>query len=253
MLRGDLLIKRKSIRVEEGAMNEYGAMNRSIAWGSSDKTHFIIGYSQQICVWKFNKRRSRASLVNTITVSEFEVYNVALADDYIVASSRDKDIHIWNRNTGDKMVYESQRLGAEGPVTLHSLCDDSRDDNDDGYEYNGRFYFAHPLYFSCHGHLLVSTAQVGGILCIWNMKTGQKLKRYNDRYFNYSDEAETLPPYIEDTDMVYLEHMNAILCMRGHMNLWTFPTNDTQDGMANSCKSLYYSSEEDSSSEEEDK
>lgn len=95
------------------------------------------------------------------------------------------------------MVYEGQRPGAEGPVTLHS----SRDNlcEDDG---NDRYNFAHPLYFSCHGHLLVSTAQVGGILCIWNMKTGQKLKRYNDRYFNYSN-AETLPDYIEDTDMIY--------------------------------------------------
>lgn len=44
LLRGDLLLKRKSIRVEEGAENEYGIINRSMAWGP-DKVHFIIGYS----------------------------------------------------------------------------------------------------------------------------------------------------------------------------------------------------------------
>ena len=69
----------------------------------------------------------------------------------------------------------------------------------------------HPIFFSCHGHILVSTSFVGCAICIWDMKTGELLKRYNnaeeERYTNL------LPDGNDATDMTYLESLNAFLCI----------------------------------------
>ena len=66
------------------------------------------------------------------------------------------------------------------------------------------------------------------------MKTGQLLKRYNHAY----DEGPTemLPNGNDATSMVYLEKLNAFLCMAGVMNVWAFPTNNRQRDMANSIR-----------------
>ena len=92
-------------------------MDKKLAW-SPDKTHFAAGYSHQICVWKLDATNDEITLIKTIDVPNWEVTNVALAEDYIVASSKDKKVHIWNRSTGDKMVY-----GLQGGTTRDALCD----------------------------------------------------------------------------------------------------------------------------------
>lgn len=90
----ELLSLRNEVVVERGAGDIFGHLSEVIAWGP-DKSYFIVGGPHQICVWKFDAATHSISLTKTITVNEFEVRNVALADDYIVASSMDKKLLIW--------------------------------------------------------------------------------------------------------------------------------------------------------------
>ena len=227
----ELFIKRKEIRVEEGIENENGVVREmKLAWGP-DKTHFIVGCTHKICVLKLDAAKNEISLVKTINVPNWEVTNVALAEDYIVASSENKKVHIWNRSTGDKMVY-----GLQGGTARDALCDVGVDDrlrhDEEG--------FVRPLSFSCHGNILVSTSRIGWAVCIWDMKTGELLKRH------------MLPDGTSDvTDMVYLKKLNAFICMNaGYESMLAFPANQRQYEMATSIDyDEVYESEKDSDSE----
>ena len=216
----DLISFRKGIKVEEGAENGW-AEETKLAW-APDKIHFIVGSSHKICVFKLNATNNEINLVKTID-TEWEVTNVALAEDYIVASSKNKKVHIWNRNTGDKMVY-----GLQGGKTRDSLCDIGHHIS---YEAED---FVWPLSLSCHGHILVSTSHIGCAICIWNMKTGELLKRHNEA--NEEGVVVMLPDdiYSDATDMAYLQRLNAFLCMGDYQNMWVFPTNQAQSEMATS-------------------
>ena len=222
----ELLSLRKDIRVEEGPADEYEAMDRRLAW-SPDKTHFIVGYPHRICIWKLDAANNEITLVKTITVSDWEVTNVALSEDYIVASSKNKKVHIWKRSTGEKMVFGLQ--GGTG-TTRDALCDVGVYDELDHEE-----EVVWPLSLSCHGSILVSTSHIGCALCIWDMKTGKLLKRHNEA----SEEgvAEMLTTGIADvTDMAYLKRMNAFLCMGEFENMWVFPANQRQYDVAASIR-----------------
>ena len=224
----ELLSLRKDIRVEEGDEDEHEIMDRKLAW-APDKTHFVVGYPHKICVWKLDS--DDISLIKAIDVPNWEVINVALAEDYIVASSKNKKVHIWNRSTGDKMVY-SKADERRGVVSYGHLCDvgiTQQLPHDEEYVW--------PLLLSCHGRILVSTSHIGCAICIWDMKTGKLLKRHNE-----ADEqgvVQLLPDGIfsEVTDMVHLQQLNAILCMTAeYENMWSFPTNRRQYDMAASIR-----------------
>jgi len=111
------------------------------------------------------------------------------------------------------MVYP----GADQNGALCDYCPDSDDEDEDDVDeiLEGT---VHPLFFSCHGNILVSTSFCGCAICIWDTKTGELLKRYNnaeeERYTNL------LPDGNDATDMTYLESLNAFLCME-----WYIPTN----------------------------
>ena len=203
-----LLSLQRSVSVEEGAVDGIGFINELIAWGP-DKSCFVVGYPHQICVWNFDAVKNTISLANTITVNDWEVStgNVALAEDYIIAATKYKQIHIWDRITGAKV--------------FDALCDTDVDDigmliEDD---------FIYPLRMSIHGHILVTTSHIGNGLCVWDMKTGQLLHEYR------WDEDEP-------TAMVYLKHINGFLlpCLKltsgGCMKIWSFPTNQNQSERA---------------------
>ena len=189
-----------------------------MAW-EDDKTHFIVGYTHQICVWKFDKSSNNAILVKTISVNEFEVGNVALADDYIIASTVDKKIHIWNRSTGVKKVYHRHRPGRRV-----ALCTFLCNDGDDGINEQD---YVFPLSLYCHGRILVSSNHVGCGICIWDMKTGQLLKRHDD-----PEKEVIMQKAIEVFDVVYLEHMNAFVFLKGGMQISVFPTSQRQSDNA---------------------
>lgn len=223
---------KQSINVEEGAPDRYDHIKERISWGPN-KTHFIVGYPHQILVWKFDAATSNISLTNTIT-SEFEINNVALSEDYIIASGEDlkKKLRVWNRSTGDKMVY--RRPGPKDRmVTVDVLCDvviDENDEDDVLYEND----YIHPLCLSCHGNILVSTSTTKCTMCIWDIKTGQLLKKYNDP----ADIASrSSGEWIQDSsDLVYLKYLNGFLYLRGFMNVYSFPTNQRQLDMATSIR-----------------
>jgi len=224
----ELFTPGNEIRVDEGVEDENVVREMKLTWGP-DKTHFIVGYPHKICVLKLDASKNEISLVKTITVPNWEVTNVALAEDYIVASSKDKKVHIWNRSTGDKMVY-----GLHSGTARDALCDVGVDD-----ELRQNELFAHPLHFSCHGHILVSTSHIGCAICVWDMKTGELLKRHNEA--NEEDGVKMLTEGGRDvTDMVHLKKLNAFICTGEYENMWAFPANRRQYDMAASIWRKYY-------------
>ena len=102
-MKGELLSLRRSVSVEEGARDEDGFIEEMIAWGP-DKSDFIVCYPHMICVWDFDATTNNISLARTITVNDWEVSNVSLSNDNIVAASKDKKIHVWERSTGKKCI-----------------------------------------------------------------------------------------------------------------------------------------------------
>ena len=222
-----LLLLRQTVTVDSTA-NRFDTP--CIAWGP-DKTHFIVFFpdNDTIClnsayIYKFDKETNSATQVNTIGVGVLDVNNIALAEDYIVASSSDKKIHVWNRSTGDLMEYE-RVVSHGGSEQVDALCDFELDENEEeelmeaGYE----------LHFSCQ-HILVSTSRIGCAICIWNLKTGQLLMRHDEA--NEEGKVESNDVF----DMTYLKSLNAFLCMDGYMNVWSFPTNRRQYDMAISTR-----------------
>jgi len=214
----ELLSLKNEIRVEEGAGDEYDRIERTISWGP-EKTHFVVGYPHKICVWKFEAANNEISLIKTITVPNWEVTNVALANDYIVASSEYRNVYIWNRSTGDKMFYPWR--GSKSDL----LCDVEPDEEEEDE-------YIQPLCLTCLGHILVSTSHAGCALCIWDMRTGALLKRHEQR--------DMLPEMMGyGDDMVYLQGMNSFLCMGPfkYTDAWAFPTNQSQyDKVISVCR-----------------
>jgi len=221
----ELFTPRHEMRVDEGAEDVAEDEEMKLAWGP-DKTHFIVGCTNKICVLKLDAAKNEISLVKTIDVPNWEVFNVALAEDYIVASSTDKNVHIWNRSTGDKMVYVLQ-----GGTTREALCDVGVDD-----ELSQNELPFSPLHFSCHGRILVSTSHIGCAVCIWDMKTGELLKRHNEAKTQGGVKMLNEEGGKDVTDMVHLKKLNAFICTGEYENMWAFPTNRRQYDIATSIK-----------------
>ena len=234
----ELLTLRNSIAVCEGTEPRFPfGSDTTISW-EHDKTHFIVGYPHQICVWKFDAVMHNAILIKTITVNEFKVETVALSNDYIVASTIEKKIHIWDRNTGDKMVWRNHTntmFGTETNVAylLYANGELELDEEEDEIVY--------PLSLSCHGHILVSSNHMGGAVCIWDMKTGKMLKK---RHVNPED-VNKRQLDIETTGMVYLEHLNSFMCItKNGLYALSFPTSQRQSDNANSIRERQNTAEE---------
>ena len=125
----ELLSLCSSIEVEEGESDADGFINESVAWGPGN-SHFIVGYPHQISVWKLDATTDSVSLTKTITVVEFEVKNVALAEDYIVVSSENKKVHVWNRGTGEKMAYHTTFFRGNTLCDIGLVGDDELTEDD---------------------------------------------------------------------------------------------------------------------------
>jgi len=245
----ELFTPGNEIRVVEGTEDVNGVVREmKLAW-EPDTNHFIVASKHKICVLKLDANDNEISLIKTIDVPDWEVTNVALAEDYIVASSKNKKVHIWNRITGDKMVYvlqggKTRDYVLRGGKTRDALCDVGADD-----ELRQNEMFAHPLHFSCHGRILVSTSHIGCAICVWDMKTGELLKRHNEA--DEQDGVKMLAEGGEDvTDMVHLKKLNAFICTGEYENMWAFPTNQRQYDVA---MSVYHGVEYESESKESGK
>ena len=45
-----------------------------------------------------------------------------------------------------------------------------------------------------------------------------------------------LPDGVDASDLVYLKHLNAFLCMTGYMYIWSFPRNKSEINNARSIR-----------------
>jgi len=199
-----------------------------IAWGKDG--HFVVYRSiggsitdgpveGEISVWRLDTESDQLIRIQMFEVGIY-LNAVALADDYVAGASKDKKVHIWNRQTGEKIWSD--------------LCDvdeeDELDEEDDHYDDD----HIHPLSLSCHGHVLVATSHLGCAICVWDMKRGKLWKKYN--HAEEERRVDRLPLGTDVTSMAYVSEINGFLCMTGYMNIWTFPTNNDQSKAAHAIR-----------------
>ncbi len=185
----------------------------SIAWGS-DKSSFVYCRGTEISVWSFDAAQDSLEQMKLINYDgdddELEIDNVALGDAYVVGSSTDRCIHIWDRVTGDKLP--------------HVLCDEEEDDRLEPYE------IIHCLKLWCCGRILISSSHLGHKICVWDMKSGELLKEH-------PLDLDELPDGTDVTDIAYLPHLNGFIVISSYFTTFiAFATNERQSRMAKSIK-----------------
>ena len=177
------------------------------------KSSFVVGWPDRIDVYEFNpKSDTILSLTQRIdsTITPC-IQTVALSGKYIVGSCDERKINIWDRKSGNLLHY--------------SLCDVDEEDmlNEEDIEVYGPSGLQVCCPDSCE--IMISSSHLGPVLCVWNMRTGELLGRYEeDLHFGL------LPNDGPDlSSMVYLEHLNGFLCMIGGLNIWSFPRSFDQE------------------------
>lgn len=185
----------------------------SIAWGS-DKSSFVYCRGTEISVWSFDAAKDtleQMKLINYDDDDDLEIDNVALGDAYVVGSSTDRCIHIWDRITGEKLP--------------HVLCDvEEEDDRLDPYD------IIHCLKLWCCGRILISSSHLGHKICVWDMKSGELLKEH-------PLDLDELPEGSDIIEIAYLPHLNGFLVVSSYFTTFiAFATNERQSGMAKSIK-----------------
>ena len=188
----------------------------AISWGS-DKSSFVYCRGNEISVWRLDVANDTLNQVKLIDYGEdeedadLEIDNVALGDDFIVGSSTQRDIHIWNRSTGEKLP--------------HVLCD--IDDENDRLDPDD---IIRELVLWCCGDILISSSHLGNKLCIWDVKSGELLKEH-------VLELDGLPDGNALTSLAYLPHLNGFMLVTSHFTTFiSFPTNKRQKEMAKSIR-----------------
>ena len=210
-----LLIPRQNIRVHDNYDPAEDSPS-AFAW-NDNQTQFAFAFprSSQIQIWRLDVEQSKAIHTTTLGVADgLSIAYVAISDDFVVASCQLKKIHIWDRRTGTKM---------------HTLCDVNEDEQLDPAE------IIYPLCMKIYGgSFLVSASHLGHALCIWNMRTGELMRKYR----NAEDEREVdmLPDGLDVTSMTYVAPLNAFICMSGYMMVWAFPITKRQISMIKSIK-----------------
>jgi WD40 repeat protein len=177
----------------------------NICW-SPDNCHFAFSYKESNCisVWKLDTAAGEMEPVQRVQVeATLCVKTVALAESFVVASCNEKKLHVFDRKGGQK---------------VHTLCDVNCFQQLDADE------LVYPLALVTMGDLLITSSHIGNALCIWNLKTGQLLKRHNDALAQRM--TDELPDGTDVTDMVYLKRLNAFATMNWSTVVRGFPTNE---------------------------
>ncbi|KAL9181677.1 hypothetical protein ACHAXT_012020 [Thalassiosira profunda] len=207
-----------------------------MSWDETERRTFVVCTQSRICVLSFDETAGTASLIQTIQTADLSISlgNVALSDEYIVGASRQKKIYVWSRNAGNLLHRDLCDVAEEDQIDVLTIANEVEDRGLDR-----SISLALGLPFYCRGHILVSTSHLGCALCIWNVKKGQLLKRYNnsveERHSQVLDD-DAIHCGNDATDMTYLEGLNAFLCMDRCMNVWSFPCNERQSQMAKSIR-----------------
>ena len=192
-----------------------------IQWGVNE-SEFVVYHSLddygtpgmfEISVRQFDADGDSVSKTHTIEAG-INLTDVAMSEDFIVGASKDKKIRVWDRHTMEKKPF--------------ALCDVKEEDELDQED------IVWPLRISLHGHILVSTSHIGCALCVWNIKKGRLLKRYNDA--DEDRRVDMLPDGCDVTSMAYLKHLNGYICATGFLDIWAFPTNQSQKDMSVSIR-----------------
>lgn len=213
----NLLILRQNTLVTDNYVYDPAEDSPSAFAWHDDQSHFAFAFprSSQIQIWRLDVEHSKAFYIKSIGVDDrLSIVHVALSDDFVVASCQMKKIHIWDRRTGTKM---------------HTLCDVEEHEQLEPDE------IIYPLCMHVYGgFFLVSASHLGNALCIWNMRTGELMRKYNDA--EDQREVDMLPDGIDVTSMTYVAPLNAFICMSGHMMVWAFPMTTRQISMVKSIK-----------------
>jgi len=185
----------------------------SISWGSG-KSSFVCCRGTEISIWRLDAAKDtieQIQLINYDDEEDLEINNVALGDGYVVGSSADRHIHIWDRFTGEKLP--------------HVLCD--VEDEEDHLSPND---FIESLKLWCCGRILISSSYLGNMLCVWDIKSGKLLKEH-------SLDLDELPDGSDLTEIAYLPHLNGFLLVSSYFTTFVaFATNKRQLSMAKSIK-----------------
>ena len=188
----------------------------SISWGG-DKSSFVYccgtESGNEISVWSLDVAKDTLEQMSVIHCEDVEIGNIALGDDYVFGASKRRDIHIWDRFTGEKLP--------------HVLCDVEEEEEDDRLDPD---FIVYGQMLWCCGHILISDSHFGNKLCIWDGKSGELLGEHEL-------ERDELPDGSELTSVAYLPHLNGFLLVAMHVTIFiAFPTNKRQVGMAKSIK-----------------
>lgn len=210
----------QSVLLGRGCRNNEDHFKNAIVWGGNQTSEFVVYHSLEttsdtlpatceLSAWSLDAEVDRLSQTLTIQPG-VKLADVAMAEDFIVGSSNNKKIHVWDRHTSEKKPF--------------ILCDVEEEDQLEENE------CIHPLRMSCHGHMLVTASHLGCALCVWNLKTGKLLKKYNDAV--EARRVDMLPDGFDVTSMAYLKHLNGFICASGYLDVWTFPMSQSQKEMA---------------------
>jgi hypothetical protein len=160
----------------------------------------------KISIWEVlpgvHKVQHVTDIVDESTPAPFD--SLAVSNRFVVGSPGEtKRIRIYDKKTG---------------CMLHDLCDVT--DDEEMYEADEIIY---GLQMEAIGDLLVSSSYKGCALCVWQMRTGTLLRRYEDSFkLNISD---ALPEGVDITSMVQLRgwgHSAFVTC-DGGLTVWAFP------------------------------
>jgi len=226
-----MLVLSHTVTLGRDWQHNEGMATNLISWGE-DKTHIVVFHcvsnirhnfddddddtvpSAEMCIYHLDTETDRLSLTLRIHPGIL-LSAVSLSDDFVIGCSKNKKIHVWDRHSSQKKPF--------------ILCDVEEDKE------LGNWNIIHPLHLSCCGHMLVSTSHLGCALCVWNISTGELLRKYNhaeeDRYVDLISDGG-----MDVCSMVHLKQLNAYLCTDGYMNIWSFPTNQSQRNMALSIR-----------------
>mmetsp|Transcript_4495 Transcript_4495/g.9318 ORF Transcript_4495/g.9318 Transcript_4495/m.9318 type:complete len:695 (+) Transcript_4495:83-2167(+) len=176
----------------------------SISWGQDKGTDFITCHHHRINIWRIDEKTEQFTHIDTIVPSNFTPNNAALGDEYVLVSSNENNfLHVWDRQERN---------------FTHSMFDHDGSLEEGGEDLLGEP--THPIFLCLFGRFALTTSRVGCALCLYDMREGTFLARYD----HAENEGQTT--YLngsDPTDMVYLPDVNGFLIMEHFTNVWAFP------------------------------
>jgi hypothetical protein len=180
----------------------------AICWASDEEVSHTFALSCQdkcVSLWKLDVQSSQAEHIRDIQDDDDEIsgnFDSISLSNCFVACSRSSRVYIFDRESGKK---------------LHNLCDLEDEDKDVDFD------TVYPLTMEAVGDLLVTTSIYGCALCVWQMRTGTLLRRYEDAF-----ERRIAYRHPEGSDVASMVRLKGWDCTAfvtngGGLMLWAFP------------------------------